>query len=334
MSDGAAVWIYVVLAVANFALQDWKTVKAIFSWFWNGLRWTVVGIWHWSATWSWEAVCSIGWLGMLAVNEYAIGLCLLSAAALGAISKLLHWKPLDYSRVPRKALGMLAIPVAFILAVLMTLANKRDKPWSPTKDWIDAYMATSVPLPIPAFPQFSLTLPPPLGISHTDPATMAILEQEIRVQKRILAAPAPSSDKARFEASFWPSLITEWPIHRKTMPLVNGVVSVTLTFMARDHMAKQAVMWLRLCRGCAYAKEPAGFQNLNAHPLSRADEPNERLLVVGDLLPNVAFAPIIAMDVIPPPNEDHFDIGVQVGCENCDPIDPKEFQVLRVDMQR
>lgn len=140
------------------------------------------------------------------------------------------------------------------------------------------------------------------------------------------------SEKARLEVSFWPSTITQWPIHEKSLPQVNGIVTVNFTFMAKDHMSKQTKIWLRLCKGCKYAHDPTGFSNLGSHP-GEDDDPHERVLVVGDLLPNVAYAPIISVDVIPPINQKFFLMGVLFGCENCDPVDADKPQILHVDIQ-
>jgi hypothetical protein len=327
------VWIFTVLAALNFILQDWPTTKSGLRRLWRSLCWVVLTAWHWSATWSWEAVCSIGWLGMVTVNEYAIGLCFLSAAAFGAFSKLCHRKSKDGNWQGATAIGTTAIVIGFVLAVLVTIANKGNKSWSPTMSLIDSRLAERVPLT--PFPEFSPHVPScHQPITHTSKTTLTVIDRELELQRRTsLLRPTVVEDKARYEASFWPAQLTDWPIRRKTIQIINGVVPVTLTFMVKDHMAKKAKTWLRLCRGCAYAKEPTGFKNLNDQHANSADDPNERLLNVGDFLPNVAYAPIIAIEVIPPPGQDHFDIGLQVGCENCAPIDANGFQVLRVDLQ-
>jgi hypothetical protein len=142
----------------------------------------------------------------------------------------------------------------------------------------------------------------------------------------------PASEKAAYEVSLWPATITEWPIRRQSLPIVNGVVTFSFTIQIKGHMAKQTRLWLRLCKGCKYAKEPSGFQNLTAHA-GKGDDPNERMLVVGDFLPNVAFTPV-DVGVIPPVDQNFFLVGVLVGCENCDPVDPDHPQILRVDIQR
>jgi hypothetical protein len=136
----------------------------------------------------------------------------------------------------------------------------------------------------------------------------------------------PPSEKASYEASLWPATLTDWPIREKSLPKVNGVVTLSFSFRVKNHMAKQTRLWLRLCRGCKYAKEPLGFQNLSPHP-GEGDDPNERTLIIGDFLPNIAYTPI-SVDVIPPADQTVFLVGVLVGCENCDPINPDSPQVV------
>jgi|SRR5271154_1704949 len=101
--------------------------------------------------------------------------------------------------------------------------------------------------------------------------------------------------------------------------------------MVKDHMARKTRLWLRLCRGCQYAKEPQGFKNFNTP--GESDEAHERLLDIGDFLPNVAY-PTISFDVIPATGRDHFDVGVNLACENCDPVDGRSFRTLKVNIKQ
>jgi hypothetical protein len=141
----------------------------------------------------------------------------------------------------------------------------------------------------------------------------------------------PPSEKATYEVSLWPAVISNWPVREKSLPKVNGVVTFGFSIMVKGHMAKQTRIWLRLCQDCKYSKEPTGFQNLNAH--TESVDPTERMLVVGDFLPNIVYTPIINVDVIPPTGQTFFLVAVQVGCENCDPIEMDNPRVLRVNIQ-
>jgi hypothetical protein len=142
---------------------------------------------------------------------------------------------------------------------------------------------------------------------------------------------SPPIEKVSYEASFWPVNTTSWPIHEESLPAVNGVVTFTFTIRVEGGMAKQTKLWLRLCKGCKYAKEPPGFQNLMPQG-DTAGDPTERMLSIGDFLPNIAYAPI-TVDVVPVPGQRGFLIGVLLGCEDCDPVDSDKPQILTVTIQ-
>ena len=296
-----------------------------------------VALWRWTATWKWDGIFSAGWGLMLASGEYALSLVCLGLATLGAFSGVTQWCRDAKKSISMKVVSLIGIAGIAAMLVLVTIANKGDKPWSPTLILIDSRLAERVPLPSPPFPDLAFAAPLcRRPIVHTDKKVLAALSREIELQKResVPTPPIVPDDKAHFDASFWPALLAEWPIQQKAIPVVNGVVTVTLTFMVKDHMAKKTTMWLRLCRGCKYAQEPQGFKDLTGKNPTQADDTNERVLNVGDFLPNVAYAPIITVGVIPPAGQTYFDVGVQVGCENCDPVDANGFKVLRVDIQQ
>jgi hypothetical protein len=159
----------------------------------------------------------------------------------------------------------------------------------------------------------------------------AIAKSESALSADIGKVKIPLKEKATFESSFWPASLTDWPIHERAFPKVSGNVTFAFSIQIKGHMAKQTTIWLRLCRGCKYAKGPAGFRNISDHP-GEDEDPHERTLSIGDFLPNIAYMPI-SVEVIPPPNEPSFAVGVMVGCENCDPVDANKFQILRVDIQ-
>lgn len=158
----------------------------------------------------------------------------------------------------------------------------------------------------------------------------AIAQSTSTLSKSLGEVKLPTTEKAGYSASFWPVKLAEWPVREKSLPLTKGVVTLDFTFRIENHMAKQTKLWLRLCGDCKYAKEPSGFQNLASQ--SGGGEPTERMLTVGDFLPNIAWTPI-TVDVIPPPGVTSFLVGVTLGCENCDPIDPDRQQALTVHIQ-
>ena len=65
--------------MANIFICGWFIATPIT----RAIKHHTITLWHWSARWPWEAICSIGWLGMIAVNEYAIGLVFLAVFAFG-----------------------------------------------------------------------------------------------------------------------------------------------------------------------------------------------------------------------------------------------------------
>jgi len=289
-----------------------------------------VALWRWTAAWKWDVIFSLGWGLMLASGEYALCLVCLGLASLGAFSGATHW-----CREKKKGAGAMVIFLVGIagatgLLVVVTIANKAigNKPWSPSLNLIDSRSAEHKRWPVPFSPApWWKPLTPSLPMARTPREVLREAQKAAEDSKK--AKQLGVTDKARFEVSFWPVKIGEWPILRKTILPVNGVVTVDLTMMVKDHMAKNTKLWLRLCKGCMYAKEPAGFKNL----IPPDNEAHERLIDIGDFLPNVVYAPIISFDVVPPFGQNYFTVGVNVGCENCAPVDVNGFQILRVDIQ-
>jgi hypothetical protein len=128
--------------------------------------------------------------------------------------------------------------------------------------------------------------------------------------------------------TFWPAKLEDWPITAERLPLVNGAVEVNLSFQAMDHVAKGLRIWIRLGMECSYGREPALFQNLH-----NTGVPTERMLVVGDLLPGTAYAPI-TFTIITPPKYDGTIIGANYACENCELLNPDKPQTLTVWLDR
>jgi len=237
--------VFAILAMVNFVLQDWATVAAIGLALWHLFRYVTITLWHWSATWSWDFLFGVGWLGMIQINEYAIGLGCLALFSFGLFSRLMHWALLGNGPALKSILSILIVAF-FSFMCLITLANKGDKAWSGIPD----YLASRVPLEsiqLPAFVAPRSSVP----LVKTAPTILAVLQREIealkltaaRAAKPVLSSlpsgPQIDAEKARYEVSFWPTSISGWPIHEKPLPLVNGIVTFSFTFMAKDHMAKQ-----------------------------------------------------------------------------------------------
>jgi hypothetical protein len=132
-------------------------------------------------------------------------------------------------------------------------------------------------------------------------------------------------DIAQVDFTFWPAAIKQWPMVEKHIPIENGAVNVDLTFMVKGHPAKALRVWLRLCDGCAYGKEPNGFQAVEGRTVL-----TERFLIVGDLPVGAAYSPVTKFSVISPFNNRGFVVALSYTCDNCAPVDPDHPQILTV----
>jgi hypothetical protein len=150
------------------------------------------------------------------------------------------------------------------------------------------------------------------------------LGEKWKVEDKPMAKPIPQTiqvvqpeKKSHIEASFEPVNLQSWPITKKYIPIENGKVEISLTFMPKENLAKNATVWLRLCDVCSYAREPSRFQIVSGHIV-----PTERMMKVGDLYPNSAYESIQFAVVPPPEPSAGFKVGLFFACENCDPPDP------------
>jgi hypothetical protein len=317
--------VFLVLLVSGGILADLERARR--ERFFSFVFWPAILAWHWGAKWSWTGICSLGWLGMVTLSEYGVGIFFLTLATFGAISKVCH----EGSKT-HKILKVFMILTAFILAVVMTATNKADKPWSPTFNLVDSRLAERRPWPIPWSPTPKWTIPAAAPIATTPAGAWKALQEQLAEEKhpRIAAPPAPviqvvQPEKAHVEFTFTPVRTWDFPIREKYLPMVGGAVEVTLSFMVKDHMAKGLPVWLRLCQGCSYGREPNDFEKLPG-----VSEPTERVMSVGNLLPGAIFAPSTTFSVIPPPSKRGFTISLTYGCENCDVLDPDKSEVLTV----
>lgn len=95
-----------------------------------------ITFWHWAATWNWFSIAVSGGLGaMVRIGEYAFTVTLLSIAAFGAISKVVHSNKMqDLSILERRSIktaGILALIVAFgYMVAVATLNSMRENSWS------------------------------------------------------------------------------------------------------------------------------------------------------------------------------------------------------------
>jgi hypothetical protein len=176
LSGSAAMRMFLLFAVVNFALQDWHLIRLVLRWLWRIVRWLTVAAWEWGARTSWEILFSVGWLGMIQINEYAFGLVCLALFSFGIFSRLMHSVSVGLTW---KIVGGCLIPVLSVAMLLTTVANKGDKPWSPTLDLIDSRWAARKPLPDPAFPLPRTWVLPPASLSETSQAAQDTLRRQL-----------------------------------------------------------------------------------------------------------------------------------------------------------
>jgi len=179
LSGSAAIYLFTIFAVINFAAQAWPLTIAFMQRLWRVLRWIAITSWHWSATVPWDVLFGLGWLGMVQINEYAFGLACLAFLCFGLLSRLLHAESESSFRTVGGSLG---IAVLFIVLGIMTVANKGEKPWSPTANLIDSRLAERVHL-LPLAASLSPSLPK-ITIERTSSTEWAAVQHAIEEQRR------------------------------------------------------------------------------------------------------------------------------------------------------
>ena len=136
---------------------------------------------------------------MVTTGEYVISLAFLTLATVVALSLTAHWNPDSSKPHLLRGLGIALVLCVSALLILVTLANKGDKPWSN----IPIYLASFIPLPGPPYiddPDYAhyLRVPLPKGVTveHTDPRIIANLTvelDELRERDRPIPPPLPRS---------------------------------------------------------------------------------------------------------------------------------------------
>jgi hypothetical protein len=142
-----------------------------------------------------------------------------------------------------------------------------------------------------------------------------------------ISTPAPT-EKAHVEFSFFTEDPDQLPIKSVIAETDSPFITVNIVFYATGEVtAKTGQIWLRICNGCRYAEEPAGF--LPPDP----DAPDDRSMRFTDLYPMVLSSKIslkIFPPIIQPRRNDRMAIGGYYSCENCPPVDPKHGDELVV----
>jgi hypothetical protein len=200
MSETTAVWIFIIFAVVSFALQDGPLIVASMRHAWRGIRWVTSTSWHWGATVPWDVSFGLGWLGMVQLSEYAIGLACLGFVCFGLFSRLCH-RQFKENGILIKSFGSAVIVLLFYGMLILTIANKGDRPWSPMLNLIDGRLASHVPLPPGPEPlSLRVSLPSGMTLARTSKATWDAVRQEradaLQHPRTPIPGPAPTPEEA------------------------------------------------------------------------------------------------------------------------------------------
>jgi hypothetical protein len=102
----------------------------------HGINLRAVRFWHWSAKWNWFAILfSAGIGGMYKLGEFVASILLMSLAAFGVISKILHSAGMEGASATErrgiKAFGIVLVSGLLIYMVALTTLNAtKEKTWS------------------------------------------------------------------------------------------------------------------------------------------------------------------------------------------------------------
>ena len=146
----------------------------------------------------------------------------------------------------------------------------------------------------------------------------AKLLQELRLTQKDLRDTELklTQPKAALTASFWNDNLRPETISRETTASKNpdGSVTINVTVMNLSNVSALSGSYtIRLCKGCKFAKEPAG----STHFKGSADE--DRQWEFGQVLANTTTE-MKALEVIPPDLlHNRFEVDVLYSCVNCVP---------------
>jgi len=117
---------------------------------------------------------------------------------------------------------------------------------------------------------------------------------------------------AKLQFSFGVPVLDMFPLRFQTVK-ANQDGTVTIEFTGRNVSrvsARSVDMWVQICSGCSYAKEPRNFQKLDG------DDPRVRYRRLGDLNPGVLIVKT-SLELIVPAGFAGFDTSFGYSCENC-----------------
>jgi len=159
------------------------------------------------------------------------------------------------------------------------------------------------------------------GKSRTAPPIVNVPAPIVNIPPQRVPAPT----KAKFKFSFWPISPDERLIDIISKSVENGVVTVALTAKnVGNAQADNGQIWIQICDACKFAEEPQGTTTPPDDPVVR----RKRF----DKLHMGSYFEGTTLKVIPPTGADHFTILLKYACEQCPPIENKNPQKLRVNL--
>jgi len=111
------------------------------------------------------------------------------------------------------------------------------------------------------------------------------------------------------------------PPHEINAPMIDGIVTTrVVVYGIGDVTAHNVSVWIRLCIGCEWAKEPSG---MGAQPFIHDAPASDRQWKFSQVYPGV-FAPTMTIDIRPPKGVTNFGIAIFYACDECGQINREE----------
>jgi len=132
-------------------------------------------------------------------------------------------------------------------------------------------------------------------------------KKELRDTQRKLEQP-----RAKLSGSFFTEDFSKIPVLNATPEISAEGLSVDFVVANLSSVsANQGSMVLRICQGCQFAEEPAGFQRVNGAPDTEREKPFMHILPQ-------TISEKMSAKIIPPFTANRFEVDLIVKCETCD----------------
>lgn len=138
-------------------------------------------------------------------------------------------------------------------------------------------------------------------------------------------------EKAKLGITFWPPASDSSLINTATIPIENGVVTVTLGIKNISKVqARNGAIWFRVYNGCRFEEDPQGLKTYQEVGNFIVKGTNFVAIYAG------AFLQPIRFKIIPPVEINSFIIDFAYTCDECPPadVDIKDIQKLTVFIKR